>query len=102
MTNAKAEFLAHVGEHPVQCAEIQVYLGKPRDIRLPVGYTLEQYEAFLTELEFEYDSGYGGQRLFGTIWYCGSTWSKRGEYDGSEWWELCRKPITPKYLRGKK
>jgi hypothetical protein len=35
----------------------------------------------------EYDSGYGGQRLFGTIWMVDGTWWTRGEYDGSEWWQ---------------
>jgi len=39
------------------------------------------------KLNVEYDSGYGGQQLFGTIWMVDGTWWTRGEYDGSEWWQ---------------
>ena len=35
----------------------------------------------------EYDSGYGGQELFGCVVFNDNTWLTRGEYDGSEWWE---------------
>lgn len=34
-----------------------------------------------------YNNGYGGQELFGTIVFKDNTWLERGEYDGSEWWE---------------
>ena len=44
----------------------------------------------------EYDNGFGGQRFFGTIWYADGTWSTRGEYDGSEWWEYNKCPPLPK------
>ena len=40
-------------------------------------------------------SGYGGQELFGTIWYEDGTWSDRGEYDGSEWWNYNKCPDIP-------
>lgn len=39
-----------------------------------------------------FDSSYGSQELYGTIWYTDGTWSIRGEYDGSEWWEHVTKP----------
>lgn len=58
------------------------------------------------ELEFleglasiNYDNGYGGQELFGTIVYKDGTWLERGEYDGSEWWE-CRQLPTEESLFG--
>ena len=41
----------------------------------------------------DYDSGFGGQELFGTITFKDGTWLERGEYDGSEWWEY---KTTPK------
>jgi len=42
---------------------------------------------FCSVLNIEYDSGYGSQELDGYIWYADGTWSDRGEYDGSEWWQ---------------
>jgi len=46
-----------------------------------------------------YDSGYGGQEVFGTIWYVDGTWSDRGEYDGSEWYEYHKCPDIPDNVR---
>ena len=40
-------------------------------------------QSFLNDLNFEYDSGYGGQELYGTVWFKDNTWAGRGEYDGS-------------------
>jgi hypothetical protein len=53
-------------------------------------------------LDFNYDNGYGGQELYGTIWYVDGTWSERGEYDGSEWWDYREVPEVPSYLKGEK
>ena len=107
MTNAKQEFLDHISERcingrTVRCALIKLYTTKDKvEAILPVGYTPEDLEIFLNEIDFEYDSGYGGQNLYGTIWYNnGVTWSQRGEYDGSEWWEFQSCPDIPKELLG--
>lgn len=103
-TNAKEEFLAHVEGcgKVVKAVDIQLgyYCAEDEKISrtLKVGYTEEEYEAFLESLNFKYDSGYGGQEVYGTIWYVGSTWSSRGEYDGSEWWEYNTCPKIPKEL----
>lgn len=103
-TNAKEEFLEHVKQTKkvVKAVDIQIgyyYDEEFRDVRLlKVGYTNEEYETFLESLNFSYDSGYGGQELYGTIWYVGGTWSSRGEYDGSEWWEHNSCPKIPKEL----
>ena len=59
----------------------------------------EEYEEFLSKLDFEYDSGYGLQNLFGFIWYKDGTWSERCEYDGSEWYQYQRCPEIPKSLK---
>ena len=61
-------------------------------------YTELEYLNFLSQLNYIYDSGFGGQELYGTIWYKDGTWSIRAEYDGSEWWEHVRKPEIPKEL----
>ena len=107
MQNAKQEFLAHINERcvggrTVKCAEITVRGDNPRTATLPVGYTHEDFGSFLRELNVEYDEGYGGQYLFGTIWYDdGLTWSQRGEYDGSEWWEFMQVPEIDPALKDK-
>ena len=103
-TNAKQEFLAHIPkDRYVHCASIfhgdDYSLDEQRKIILKVDYSTSDYELFLFNLDFMYDSGYGGQELFGTIWYTDGTWSTRGEYDGSEWWELHDLPDIPEYLR---
>jgi hypothetical protein len=66
---------------------------------LKVGYTTEDYEHFLDSINFEYNNGFGGQMVEGYIWYVGGTWSSRGEYDGSEWWEYNSCPKMPKEVK---
>jgi hypothetical protein len=42
----------------------------------------------------EYDSGFGGNNVNGSLVVVGDTWwLERGEYDGSEWWEFKTAPI---------
>lgn len=112
MQNAKQEFLDHtaercVGGRTIRCAEIKIWVGEygdaPKIAILPVGYTTEDLALFLEKINVEYNSSYGSQELYGTIWYTdGVTWSKRGEYDGSEWWEFCEVPeITPELMGDK-
>ena len=66
---------------------------------LRVGFSEEEEEAFFDTLNVRYDSGYGGQVLFGTLWFTDGTWADRGEYDGSEWWSLKEITVIPKHLR---
>ena len=108
MINAKQEFLDHtnercVGGRTVRCAKISIHNAKNSVYSiLPVGYTPEDLEVFLEEINLVYNDGYGGQNLYGTIWYTdGVTWSQRGEYDGSEWWEFQEVPeIGPEMMGG--
>ena len=108
MINAKQEFLDHINEHyvggrTVSCAKISIHNAKNSVYSiLPVGYTPEDREEFLEEIDMDYNNGYGGQKLFGTIWYTdGVTWSQRGEYAGSEWWEHMEIPeIGPEMMSG--
>jgi hypothetical protein len=100
--NAKAEFLRHIKDRKVLCADMSHqdcwHYGPSSEFKLPVSYTQEQYDEFLNLLDFEYNDGYGGQELYGTIWYKNGTWSDRGEYDGSEWWEYQSCPGIPEKL----
>ncbi len=106
MSNAKSEFITHVANRKVLCATITFGNNFETDEEahmqtriLTTGYTDDEYKQFLNSINEEYDSGYGGQELFGTIWFKDGTWSARGEYDGSEWWEYQECPIVPKDIR---
>jgi hypothetical protein len=100
--NAKEEFLRHIKDRKVLCADMShqdCWRNRlSSEFKLPVSYTQEQYDEFVNSLDFEYDKGYGGQELFGTIWYKDGTWSDRGEYDGSEWWNYQSCPSIPQEL----
>ena len=94
--NAKQEFINHTSGRKVKCAFITAgrYYDQPKtEVILKVNYLEDDYRSFLKQLDFNYDNGYGGQELYGTIWYEDGTWSSRGEYDGSEWWEHNECPV---------
>jgi hypothetical protein len=56
-----------------------------------------EFDEWLLKMnEFNYHRGYGAQELFGTIWLRNGLWMTRGEYDGSEWWDLHKRPPLPK------
>lgn len=100
MQNAKEEFLEHIKDLPrVTCAVVEQELDWRTQISVATlyeGYTEKEWKAFLEKLaNHNYDSGYGGQELFGTIWYEDGTYSDRGEYDGSEWWDYHKAPEKP-------
>lgn len=72
---AKIQYGNDVYEEPPVIAEL-------RSIR-----TKNAERKFLETLaDINYDNGYGGQELFGTIVFKDGTWLERAEYDGSEWW----------------
>ena len=102
MRNAKEELLELLeGNAKVKCATItngDEWDEDKKDIILKVGYSETEYSDFLKQLDFNYDSGYGGQNLFGTVWLEDDTWCTRGEYDGSEWWEHNQLPEIPSEL----
>lgn len=110
MTNAKQEFLHAVKDSSVVCAEIFYYTDgyhneeSEQRITLNTPHTEKDYEEFLSKLDFNYDAGYGTQYIFGTTWLLhkktgASNWMTRGEYDGSEWWDVHRIPNIPEHLR---
>ena len=100
MTNAKEEFLRHIENKELLCVSISHHYdwNNSKQCVLPIEHTQEEYDAFIKSLDFNYDGGYGGQELYGIIWYKDGTWSDRGEYDGSEWWEHYECPEIPESL----
>jgi hypothetical protein len=107
ITNAKQELLrcirqtrtvvcAHISYSPSSLWEMDDETSPPsKEVFLKVGYTQADWETFLNELDFRYDSGYGGQELHGIVWFEGDSWMERHEYDGSENWVICSKPNIP-------
>lgn len=103
MTNAKKELQRNLKNlSPIKCAKIRIgYDYGENDNKiylLKVNHNEKDLKAFLKELDFEYDSGYGGQELYGKVWLTDGTWLDRGEYDGSEWWEHQSCPEIPEEI----
>jgi chromosome segregation ATPase len=98
----KKELIIHAHGKEILCAYIRFgeeldddnKLNKMDSYFLTTGNTKEDLEEFLNSIDKDYDSGYGSQELFGTIWYKDGTWSTRGEYDGSEWWQVHKCPLS--------
>lgn len=81
--NAQKELIDHIGDREVEFVSI-AFNNNYRGADIIIKGTLDEV---LPRLDFEYDDGFGGQQLFGYIWYTDGTWSDRSEYDGSEWWQ---------------
>lgn len=98
--NAKNEFLDYTFDYKVIAANISfdddVYAGttpiSDKTIQLKPGYSKNDYDNFLKFLDRDYDCGYGGQELFGIIYCEDGVWLDRGEYDGSEWYNVHKYP----------
>jgi len=46
----------------------------------------------IDKLDTNYDNGYGGQELYGTLVFGDGSWLERFEYDGAEWWNYKQTP----------
>ena len=58
-----------------------------------------EYQEFIEYMEnINYDSGYGGQNLFGFVLLNDGTWFERYSYDGSEWWVHKMRPELSKSI----
>jgi hypothetical protein len=94
------EMLEELGCKKMKCATITYsgYRIEDQNFNLKVNHTEEELNVFLTSLDFDYDSGYGTQELFGTVWFEDGTWLSRAEYDGLEWWVHNQLPEIPSEL----
>jgi len=116
--NAKYELLSKTKKKDILCAKISFnppifdkedekkYTERGfsvvfKDIFLKRPHTDEELDQFIEKLDFNYDEGYGSQELEGTVWLKNGTWLTRGEYDGSEWWDLHSLPDIPEELNNK-
>lgn len=103
MMNAKNEFLFETNDFKVICAWLSHHVrvnGQSHiyNYELKKNYNIEEYELFIKSLDFEYNESYGRQEIDGCIWCENGIWFTRGEYDGSEWWEIHIIPEIPKEL----
>ena len=99
--NIKQEFERTVEGKTVVCCELSTETDSLEFLeyyRLKRDYTAKDYEHFLNTIDKTYDNGYGGQKLFGYIWFSDGTWAERGGYDGSEWWSVKQCPKIPEEL----
>ena len=88
-------------KEPIKCLNITYgseFDDSRKVILLKIKHTLEEGLLVWKALDFGYDSGYGGQELFGIVWLVDGTWLERGEYDGTEWWEHKECPEIPEEL----
>lgn len=98
LRNAKQEFLNVTKNYKVIAAKFSFdkdYSWKEEEtnvFELKPLYKEEDYNKLLEFLDRKYDSGYGGQNLFGTIYCEDGVWIDRGEYDGSEWYNVHKYP----------
>ena len=100
MINARTELSKILEGKNIEC--VNIILGSEwdeydplREIILVKNYTIKQFETFAKEMDFEYDSGFGSQKIKGFVWLKDGTWLERGEYDGSEWWTHKIRPSIP-------
>lgn len=99
MTNAKKELMLTLDdiEQQIKCAWIQC---GNINLQLKVNYTIDEYNEFINKMDFEYDSSWGSQHLYGIVWLKdNNSWLERGEYDGSEWWDYKYLPNIPDNLK---
>jgi len=92
MINAKQEFINEVGSRELKCAIIEL---NGKISLLKESFSDKEFQDFMWNICVNYDEGWGGQELEGTIWYKDGIWSERGEYDGSEWWVYKKCPTCP-------
>ena len=87
---AQKELLEHIEGREVK--HIHIVYEESYENKITIAGSLQDV---IEKLNFDYYEGFGGQKIFGNIWYEDGTWSDRGEYDGSEWWQYQTCPEIP-------
>ena len=103
MIDARKELEEKINGKTIKCALIGVdldYHGLHEwEIKLKVSHSELHLNEFLHDLEFGYNNSYVIKYLYGIVWFTDDSWLERGEYDGSEWWEMKTLPNIPKELQ---
>lgn len=88
--NAKTEFnefLEEIGKSKLDIEKAWFQIRGYSEDKSKEAKLGKNIDYFINKLNFTYNSGYGGQELYGQILFKDGTVAIRGEYDGSEWWE---------------
>ena len=96
--NFKDMFLRHNADKIIRCAIIQDFTKKPKKYTLKEGYTPDDYERFLQEINFHVKMFVD---IFATVWYIDGTWMEvYSHYDsGMLDWEYRQYPEIPEELK---
>lgn len=87
MCNAKEELWEALGKKSSSFEGAKIrYRGQEKIFKQ------HELKELLRFLNFDYDSGYGSQYLFGFVLLSGGEWLERRQYDGLEWWEKKSRP----------
>jgi hypothetical protein len=94
MTNAKKEFLAKVTKTTATVLWARFETETKALIALNPDYASnkEDWDYFLAQLDYDYNSGLGGEHTYGVIMFSDGSWAEREEYDGSSHWAMRVKP----------
>lgn len=94
MTNLLKETIGDITNSGHNPKDI-IFIGSVRS-----GYSCT-WEEFKLLADFEYDSGYGSQKVATdlAIFFSENSYMSRKEYDGSEWWEYCSPQKLPTQTR---
>jgi hypothetical protein len=87
MSNLKEETIIFMSHHNKTMADVRWIGHSDGNVKIHPDY-------FLEIADKEYDAGYGGQEVNGSLVVVGDDWwMERHEYDGSEWWEFKTIPV---------
>lgn len=96
LRNVRDELIARLFDLKLSFKDIKAYSIELSDYNTGLPHIFEGKDGLKLEKlllpELAYDSGFGGQYLFGWIVFKDDTWLERNEYDGSEWWEYKEMP----------
>ena len=111
MINAAEELLQELSDFSKEVSDIKcLWIGHEESyddndeklyeqtFNLKIGWTEQDWQRLMYDLDFEYHDGYGCQYLFGIVWFNDGSWLERYEYDGSEGWAYKRTPKIPDNL----
>jgi hypothetical protein len=109
MVNCKEEFLEEVVGKTLLCAELTYQPNINEDTLnrkavLAVGYSDEERQKFLHDIDYDYEPGdYSCGQWYdidGFIWYKDGSWSERITQGGFECWDHKKCPTPPKKIQG--
>lgn len=98
--NLKRHFIEEIKDKELLCAEITIrHAIDNTKALLKIGFTDDDLDVFLNEIDCIYDNSYRSRDVDAIIWYKDKTWSETGKYDTGDWWTYHKMPTIPIYLK---